>query len=301
MSYVLTLVASNIKKHPLTDEHIHNVREILGRHDLHFTCQPVWLGEKKAVDLGLTEKPGPESSAALKEYLNVSSIDVFILPIDNRRKKLLVADMDSTIIYGETLDELADFAGLKEQVAEITEQTMQGQLNFESALKQRVSMLKGLPESALAKTLAKMELNPGATCLVKTMAAHGATCVLLSGGFSYFTNAVARQVGFHIHHGNILEITENKLTGNVLEPILGKYAKLEYLERHAEDLRITVSDALALGDGANDLPMLKRAGMGIGFYPKPAVEEEMDNNIIHGDLTAALYAQGYSQEQFYKS
>jgi phosphoserine phosphatase len=226
----------------------------------------------------------------------LDGVDVFATPRAGRAKRLLIADMDATIVEGETLDELAARAGIGEKVAAITARAMAGELDFRAALAERVGLLAGLPESALADTLAAMRLTPGAGELVAGMRAAGATCVLVSGGFTFFTGAVARRCGFHAHHGNVLEVRDGVLTGRVAEPVLDKDTKLTLLTQYVADLGLAPADVLAIGDGANDIPMLRAAGLGIGFRPKPAVAAAVDAHIVHGDLTAALYAQGLGPE-----
>jgi phosphoserine phosphatase len=254
-----------------------------------------WIDGGKAAELPWT---GDFDIAALRAVLAPHRIDVFITPSGNRRKKLLLADMDSTIVTTETLDELAGFAGLQDQIAAITERAMRGELDFKAALKERVKMLQGLNKKFLQQTLEGTKLMPGAATLVKTMAAHGAICVLVSGGFTFFTGPVAEQAGFHRHHGNTLLLENDALTGIVAEPILDKTAKLEFLHRYCAELGITTDEAMTIGDGANDLPMLQAAGFGVGYHPKPVVRDEIGNCILYGDLTAALYAQGYTAKDF---
>lgn len=225
-------------------------------------------------------------------------IDVFLTKAAGRRKKLLIADMDSTIVTGETLDDLAEFAGIKDQIAAITTRAMEGEIDFHDALRERVALLKGLDIAALDKTLADIQLSPGAETFVQTMAMHGAHCVLVSGGFTFFTGNIAEKAGFHAHHGNVLDIDGDVLAGTVSDPILDKDSKVHFLKKYVQDQNISEENVLAIGDGANDIPMLQTAGLGIGYHPKHAVQEKISNLIIHGDLTAALYAQGYSQQEF---
>ena len=226
-------------------------------------------------------------------------VDVCVQPLEGRRKRLLIADMDSTIIGCECLDELADFAGKKPQIAAITERAMRGELNFESALRERVGMLAGLSTDVLQRCYdERVRLNPGAEVLVRTMAAHGARCVLVSGGFEFFTRRVAAQAGFQHQQANRLIEADGRLTGQVAEPILGREAKLEALEREAAELGITPSQALAVGDGANDLAMIGAAGLGVAYRAKPIVAAEADARVDHSDLTALLYFQGYRSEEF---
>ncbi len=243
-----------------------------------------------------------EDMQNLRATLDPYKIDVFLTPKANRRKKLLIADMDSTIVTGETLDELAAYAGLKDKIATITAKAMNGELDFHAALKERVALLKDLPADALEQTLKATHLSPGAKAFVQTMKAHSAACILVSGGFTFFTKTIAKQCGFDAHHGNILEIHENRLTGTVAEPILDKNAKLNFVRDYMKKLNLTPADILTIGDGANDLPMLLEAqnngGLGLGYSPKPAVAEPLINYIRHTNLTSALYAQGYKIEEF---
>ncbi|MET0181582.1 MAG: phosphoserine phosphatase SerB [Caulobacterales bacterium] len=244
-----------------------------------------------SVDFALVE----EARAAIADL----PVDWAILPAENRKKKLLIADMDSTIIDVECLDELADFAGLKAEISEITERAMRGELDFESALTERVGKLKGLELGALQKCYdQRVRLNPGAATLVKTMAKHGARCVLVSGGFTFFTSRVAKLAGFHSDRANTLIDDGAALTGAVGMPILGREAKLAALEEEAAALKITPTDTLAIGDGANDLMMIKASGLGVAYYAKPIVAAEARVKIDHTSLEAALYFQGYRKSEF---
>lgn len=248
----------------------------------------------------------PDGQADLVEYLNSATpeakTDWAILEADNRRKKLLISDMDSTIIGQECLDELADFAGLKDEVSAITERAMRGELDFESALTARVSMLKGLPLSALAMCYsARITLNPGARRLTSTMRANGARCVLVSGGFNFFTSRVAQSAGFEADRANTLLDDGEALTGRVAEPILGRAAKLSALKEEAAAIGATPVDAIAMGDGANDLDMIKAAGLGVAYKAKPIVASETRARIEHTDLTAALFFQGYREDEIVTS
>lgn len=298
MSTVLTLVAADLAK-PLTDAHNKEILKILPFYNVQPTCKPVWVSKNKAAELGITEPGGKSMLAHIRDTLKDDKIDAFITPIEKRRKKLILADMDSTIVTGETLDDLAEHAGIKDQVAEITARAMNGELDFHAAIRERVALLRGLEELALQETLDKMQLSPGAETMIRTMRENGAHCVLVSGGFTFFTGAVASQLKFHAHHGNRLEIEDGKLTGLVKLPILDKFAKVDFLKDYMNRFNFSAADCMTIGDGANDIPMLKMAGLGIGYKPKPAVAKEIDNLIVHGDLTAALYAQGYSEKDFY--
>lgn len=226
-------------------------------------------------------------------------VDFCVQPAAGRRKRLFVADMDSTIINVECLDELADFAGLKAEIAAITERAMRGEIEFEGALRERVGKLKGLGLEALQQAYdQRVRLNPGAEVLVRTMAANGARCVLVSGGFTFFTSRVAEAAGFHDNRANTLIQDGDHLAGLVQEPILGKQAKLDALQQEAAALGIALSQAIAIGDGANDLAMIEAAGLGIAYRAKPIVAAQADARIDHADLTALLYFQGYSAREF---
>ena len=225
--------------------------------------------------------------------------DFAVQPWGGRRKKLLIADMDSTIIGCECMDELADFAGVKDEVSAITERAMRGEIGFEGALRERVAMLKGLELSALERCyVERVRLNPGARTLVRTMAANGARCVLVSGGFCFFTARVAEAAGFAHDRANTLIDDGTVLIGEVGEPILGREAKLQALVEETADLAVTPQAALAVGDGANDLMMIEAAGLGVAYRAKPVVAAQADARVDHADLTALLYFQGYTAAEF---
>jgi phosphoserine phosphatase len=226
-------------------------------------------------------------------------IDIVVQPIATRRKKLFLADMDSTMIGQECIDELADFVGLKEHVAKITERAMRGEIEFEPALRERVALLKDLPVSVVDEVLAKrITPTPGGRELVMTMRAHGAYTCLISGGFTLFTKAVAAKIGFQENRANELIVRDGKFTGEVKEPILGRATKLATLIELTEDFDLDDIDTLVAGDGANDLGMIQNAGLGVAYHAKPAVAAAAAARIDHGDLTALLYAQGYRREEF---
>jgi phosphoserine phosphatase len=240
--------------------------------------------------------------AMARERAKDLKLDINLVRDERRRKKLLVADMDSTIINVECLDELADMAGLKPRIAAITERAMRGELEFEAALKERVGMLKGLKLDALERTYAeRVRLNPGAKSLLATMRAHGAHTMLVSGGFGYFTRRVAEAAGFHVERGNVLLDDGAALTGEVGMPILGREAKLQALEEAVTSLGIGFADSLAVGDGANDLAMIQRAGLGVAYHAKPVVAEAAGVAINHNDLTALLYLQGYADSEIIRA
>ncbi|HKQ10403.1 MAG TPA: phosphoserine phosphatase SerB [Rhizomicrobium sp.] len=236
--------------------------------------------------------------AAARAIAGGTALDINLIATAKRRKKLLVADMDSTIINVECLDELADMAGMKPQIAAITERAMRGELEFEAALRERVGMLKGLSLTALEKTYTeRVRLNPGAKSLLATMRANGAHTMLVSGGFGYFTQRVAQACGFHAERGNTLLDDGDALTGEVGTPILGRQAKLEALEEAAAHLKIDLAETLAVGDGANDLAMIQRAGLGVAYHAKPVVAAAAGAAINNNDLTALLYLQGYADSE----
>jgi len=239
-------------------------------------------------------------SADLRDIIGAEAVDVVIQPHDGRRKKLLVADMDSTMIGQEAIDELADYAGLKSRVAAITERAMRGEIEFEPALRERVALLKGLP-AALIETVIDERIRPtsGGPALVATMRANGAYTCVVSGGFTAFTSRIAAMIGFDEQHANVLLVdSDGKLTGKVAEPVLGREAKLNTLLALRARLGLGRTEVLAAGDGANDIPIIMAAGLGVAFHGKSAVREAAAARIDHGDLTALLYAQGYRREEF---
>jgi phosphoserine phosphatase len=253
-----------------------------------------------AIDLIVEHDDLPAIRVAARDALAEAPADLCVQPWEGRRKRLLVADMDSTIIGVECLDELADFAGVKAKVSEITERAMRGEIGFEGALDERVAMLAGLSTQALEQCYAeRVRLNPGARALVTTMAAHGARCVLVSGGFTFFTTRVAEAAGFHAQRANtLLDDGAGALTGKVARPILGREAKLAALREEAAAIGVSLAETLAVGDGANDLDMITAAGLGVAYRAKPLVAAEAHAKVDHADLTALLYFQGYPETSF---
>ncbi len=234
-----------------------------------------------------------------QSHLGHLKVDVCAQIAEGRKKRLLIADMDSTIIGCECLDELADFAGLKSEIAAITERAMRGELEFEAALRERVLMLKGLGLNALQRAYdERVRLNPGARTLVRTMAANGAKCFLVSGGFEFFTTRVAEAAGFHAQRANRLLDDGQTLTGHVGDPILGREAKLAALQEEAANAGIALHETLAVGDGANDLAMIEAAGLGVAYRAKPIVAGQADAKVDFTDLRSLLYFQGYGQDAF---
>lgn len=254
---------------------------------------PDWLSPGRACDLPFGNLAPEQADAAARQALNGAPVDVMAQAAEGRRKLLLVADMDSTMVIGETLDELADFAGIKDHIAAITARAMNGELDFKAALRERVGLLAGLSVDALQKTYDRMEYMPGARQVVQTMAKHGAYCVLVSGGFKFFTSRVRDVCGFHEDRANDFIIEAEALTGKVVEPILDRETKLATLMGVAGERQLPLHLTLAVGDGANDLDMIRAAGLGVAYHAKPVVAAEARFKVDHGDLTTLLYAQGY--------
>lgn len=259
---------------------------------------PDWLAPAEACDLPFDGVPPGAARAAVREALEAAPVDIVVQPAARRRKSVLVADMDSTMVTTETLDELAAHAGLKDRVAAITARSMNGELDFEESLRERVAMLDGLSTAALEDVASRTVLTPGARTLVGTMRAHGAYTVLVSGGFRYFTSRIRGAAGFDLDVANDLEIVDGHLTGRLTGPIVDREAKLATLTRAVRERGVTMEMSLAVGDGANDLEMLRAAGLGVGYRARPPVAAAADAQIDHGDLSALLYLQGYRREQF---
>ncbi|WP_270938678.1 phosphoserine phosphatase SerB [Falsiroseomonas oryzae] len=293
MPHILTLVAPPGALDPALPARIRAALDALGA----APGAPDWLAEREAADIPFTGSP-QQAVAAARAALQDAPVDAIAAPREGRRKRLLVADMDSTIVTSETLDEIAAYAGLKEKIAEITRRSMNGELDFRQALIERVGMLKGLDVSALEATWAETRMMPGAAELVATMRAHGAVCCLASGGFTFFTGRVAERLGFHHHVSNTLLVEDGRLTGRVAEPVFDRNAKLATLTRLATENALPMAATLAVGDGANDLDMIRAAGLGVAFRAKPVVAAAAGARVDHADLTALLYAQGYRKSEF---
>ena len=259
-----------------------------------------WLADGIACDIPLPEGADPqEAEAAIRTVIAGKPIDLVVQEEETRRKSLLIADMDSTMIGQECIDELAAEVGLKEKVSLITARAMNGEIAFEPALRERVALLKELPVAVISEVIEKrITLTPGGKELVATMRAKGGYAALVSGGFTAFTSRVAEMIGFDENRANTLVEEDGKLAGIVTDPILGREAKVEALEEIAAKLGITPADAMAVGDGANDLGMIQLAGSGVALHAKPAVAAEARMRIDHGDLTALLYIQGYRKSDF---
>lgn len=288
MTKVLTLI-SNPENPTLNDDIKDHFAKAVN------ASSTAWLNENVALDIffdgDVDEKTAYE--------LNQGSFDFAVQDVATRGKKLLLADMDSTIIQCECIDELADFLGIKEKVSHITEAAMRGEIDFKAALRERVALLKGLKVADLGKVFdERVKLTPGAEALVKTMNANGAFTVLVSGGFTYFTGRVSELTGFKVNRANILLHENGELTGSVGEPIVDSDTKIKTLREFQAAANLAKHQIIAVGDGANDIPMLNGAGMGVGYYPFPAAGEAADVAITHGDLTALLYLQGITISDF---
>ena len=288
MTKVLTLI-SNPQNPSLND----NIRDKYCK--MLNSSKSRWLNKAVAVDIFFDGEIAQETL----ENLSAEAFDYAVQDIASRRKKLLLADMDSTIIQCECIDELADFLGIKEKVSHITEAAMRGEIDFKGALRERVTLLKGLKVSDLGKVFdERVKLTSGAVALVKTMNANGAKTVLVSGGFTYFTGRVSEITGFQLNRANILLQENGELTGEVGDPIVDSDTKINTLREYQSKLAIKDHEIIAVGDGANDIPMLVGAGMGVGYHAFPTAAEAANIAIKYGDLTALLYLQGYSISDF---
>ncbi len=293
MAFVATLLA-NPSNPAVTSALAEKAAEAVGASGLY------WLADGIACDIVLKDGSDPvEANVDIRAILDTTPVDLAIQDADDRRKKFLIADMDSTMIGQECIDELAAEVGLKDKVAQITARAMNGEIAFEPALRERVALLKGLPISVVDEVIEKrITLTAGGLELIATMKARGFHTALVSGGFTVFTNRIADRLGFHENRANILLEKDGYLTGEVAEPILGKQAKVDALVEICERLGITPHDAIAVGDGANDLAMLGLAGSGVALHAKPAVAAQAKIRLDHCDLTALLYLQGYRKTDF---
>ena len=281
---IATLIAAGRLDDRLIDRALGSLREIDPK-----AAFSAWIDEGDAVDLRVSG----DHQAVRWALEGLERVDVFVQPEENRFKRLLVADMDSTIVGQECLDELADFAGLKREIAEITERAMQGKLDFKAALRERVAMLSGLDEDAISRCLAERVVpNPGAATLVKTMRLGGARSILVTGGFVSFADPIAKLLGFHAVRANRLLFDGKQLSGSVEDPIVDAQAKLDALVEAREELGLSNDQVLAIGDGANDRLMIQEAGLGVAYRPKPALAEVADARLDHHGLDALLWAQG---------
>ena len=286
--YVTSLIAPDGQLDPTLVE---NLRNAWGGGDV------MWLAPDEAAEFAITTMP--QNRWDIWQTFQAMQVDLVVQPAEGRRKKMLLADMDSTMIQQECIDELAEEAGVGAEVKKITARAMNGELDFEAALIERVKLLTGLDEAVIDSVLEeRITYMSGGDTLVATMRGNGAYAALVSGGFTAFTTEVARHLGFDENRANTLQTSEGKLTGDVGRPILGRQAKIEALEEITDRLSIAEADVIAVGDGANDLGMLGRAGMGVALHAKPSVAAQCDVRINHGDLTALLFLQGYAKNDF---
>lgn len=295
MNAVLTLIAA--RQGDLSADSVAEARRRLDERNLD-THNAIWLSDGEACDIVFSGSITTDLEPRIRDLLVDQKIDLAIQPLQGRRKKLLLSDMDSTIVTAETLDELADFAGLKDKISAITARAMNGELDFREALDERVGMLKGLSAETLDDTMRQITYSPGAETLVRTMSANGAYTALVSGGFTYFTSRVREAIGFDFDTGITLGIENGTLTGTVTGEIVTKDVKREILLRLANEQNIDLKDTLTVGDGANDLPMLQTAGLGVAYRAKPVVVASAPYRIDHAGLDALLFMQGYSREEF---
>ena len=275
----------------LTEERVEALRDLFAGGNI------IWLDDSIAAEFPVETLP--TDASAIADDTRQSGFDLVIQPTEGRRKPVLLADMDSTMIEQECIDELADMAGVGPRVADITARAMNGELNFHEALIERVSLLAGLNELVIQQVLdERITIAPGGRTLIATMRAQGAYCALVSGGFTAFTAPIAAELGFNEHRANSLLADEGVLTGHVGLPILGREAKIEALEEITAQHGLTPADAIVVGDGANDLGMIQLAGTGVALHAKPVVAAQAGVRIDHGDLTALLYIQGYGRDEF---
>lgn len=290
MSHVATLIPSSPTIPPILFNQIMSMLEDEG----HFPLAVDWLAPQRVVDIHLKTLPPAPLVQQMHDVAQAFVADLIIQPLATRDKKMLISDMDSTMITIECIDELADYVGKKDQVAAITERAMNGELDFIAALNERVALLAGLEEATLEACYnERVTFMPGAAELVAVMKQQGCYCLLVSGGFDFFTSRVAETLGFDADISNRLQIMDGKLTGNVLPPIMDKDSKLATLQSHAAARHIQTEEVLAVGDGANDLPMLLAAGLGIAYHAKPNVRTQVRALVDYNDLTALIYAQGF--------
>ncbi len=291
MTYVLTLIANPCSR-GLDDSMIEAARDVLGAADGASRLAPR-IACDIAFDVAFRGDDMAAVEAAVRDRLDGAAVDIVAQPVRDRRKTLLVADMESTIIANEFVDELAELAGVGEPVAAITERAVAGETDFAAALTERVAMLAGLSDAAIERVYENLTVMPGARALVATMRAHGAHAALVSGGFTCFSGRISAELGFDSHSANTLEVTAHRLTGKLIPPIIDRAGKRDRLNELCSDLKMTRDQAMAVGDSANDIDMLEAAGMGVAFHAKPAAAKAANTRIEHGDLTALLYLQGY--------
>ena len=297
MTLVLTLTSDRLiyKLHP---ELVGQVEQLLFSKGA-TNCSNCWLAQGMAAEISFDGIPSDVALESVELFLENVPVDKNIQKTVNRRKKMLLADMDSTILEIETLDEIGHAIGKAHEIAEITEKAMNGEIDFETALKNRVKLLAGLKLNQLIEfALEKLVITPGASTLVKTMRANGAATVLVSGGFTVITEIIRKKLNFDLCYGNTLVVDSSIVTGNLKRPIIDGDAKAAILDQECEKLEISRHDTLAVGDGANDIPMLVNAGLGVGFRPKPVVKNHASNIIEHCDLRGILFLQGFAENEF---
>ena len=292
--YVITIIGESDAR-PVETIHIDEVQQHLSA-----VGKPTWLAQREACDLTIeSSQPARKIACQVSSLLSPAQLDVVCTPVEGRRKKLLISDMDSTVIDQECIDELGEAFGVGSKIREITASVIDGEISFSDALRCRLALMEGLDMALLEKVYReRITLKKGARTLVQTMRHHGTYCILVSGGFSYFTRRIAERIGFHSHQANELAFENGKLTGKICEPILGRTAKLETLKKLCQQKNLQPRDVLAVGDGANDIKMIEAAGLGVAFHGAAALKEHANACIDHGNLTALLYAQGFTRAQF---
>jgi phosphoserine phosphatase len=302
MTYRLTLVsAPNV---PLRLPVLQQIARTLDDFGVHVVDGPHWAAPHRAAFLTLNTSPRPDHMATLRLMCGPDQVDVLVIQEsgcanDTCGIRLFLADMDSTMLVGETLDDLAELVGVREQVAALTAKAMNGEMDYRAALAARLELIKGVGPEKLTKVLKNQRASPGGRTLVATLNAYGVRTVLVSGGFTYFTEPVAQSLDFKHNYGNILDVDHNGcITGKVLDPLIHHSEKLKILETYVRDMNIRTDQVMAVGDGANDVPMINAAGYGFAYRPKPAVRDKVVNHILYGDLTSILYAVGIPFDRF---
>jgi phosphoserine phosphatase len=291
LPFVITIMGH--EQRPLTDGDLSELKTLLQKHHLPVLEQE-WLSPAMACDLFVEEDAAPLREG-LDRWAMEHGLDVIAQKTAGRRKKLLCADMESTLIHQEMLEELAEAVGMRAKMTEITRRSMNGEIDFRASLQERIALLAGLSAEIIDRLAPVMTLMPGARELGRAMRKHGARCVIVSGGFTCFTKVIAGQLAFDAHHGNVLDIKDGKITGIMCEPVLDRTSKLAILDQTAREMGIALEETCAVGDGANDLAMLAEAGLGIAYHAKPIVQEKARHNIRFADLRGLLWAQGYRQ------
>jgi phosphoserine phosphatase len=295
LDHVVTLIGKN--EGGLREDTVAEVRDALRRLGAE-TGRPDWLGEATACDLPFTDLHPDQADAAARSVLRGAPVDVIAQPVAGRRKQALIADMESTLIQNEMVDELAELVGCGKAVADITRQSMNGEIDFATSLRERVRLLRGLSLGALDEAARSIELMPGAATLVATMRHHGAVTAIVSGGFDVFTAKVRATLGMDHDVANTLLVADGFLTGDLVEPVLDRHGKFQALVRLAAEHGLALQATLAVGDGANDIEMIGAAGLGVAYRGKPVVAAAARHRLDHADLTGLLYAQGYRRQEF---